>query len=93
MNEKETYLDWTRQQKLDYLEETCRETIIKDSTILRELVRYMSEDQFTQFYEYFCNNNCIYKDYAEWDAANEQEENTVVTVRSDNSKFMSDWDL
>ena len=87
MNEKETYLDWTRLQKLEYLQETCSPGIAQDSTIMAEMVRWMSEDEFTKFYEYFCSNHGIYEDYSKW-----PDEDTVVE-RDDNAELASNWEF
>ncbi len=44
----------TRFEKLEVLFETCSEKFIKDSTVLQELVRWMSEEDFTKFFDNLC---------------------------------------
>jgi hypothetical protein len=92
MNKKE-YIGWDRHEKMDYLRETCGGLILGTGhagSILDEIVRYMSESQFTAFYEYFCNNHGIPKDYEEM---TELEDDTTVVTRGDNAEFASDWNF
>ena len=41
----------SRHEKLEFLEET---TAFKPDMILKELASWMNDDEFNQFYEYFC---------------------------------------
>jgi len=44
-----------RFEKLDYLLETCSTTFIKECEFLDEMVRWMSEEQFNEFFEHVCS--------------------------------------
>jgi hypothetical protein len=43
-----------RFDKLDHLLETCSSSHISDSPFLRELVAWMTEDDFNDFYAHHC---------------------------------------
>jgi len=64
----------TRHEKLEYLLETCSENFIKDSVFLRSVVRWMEEDDFSEFFSQLCSNWMI--DNPE-DAEDEMNEFTV----------------
>lgn len=51
-----------RFEKLEFLEDT---TAFKRDTILKELVGWLTDDDFNQFYEYFCQA---------WDVCRSEEE-------------------
>ena len=42
-----------RYDKLEWLEQTCSESFIKETLVL-EMVRWMGEDEFEQFYDHLC---------------------------------------
>ena len=44
-----------RFDKLEWLIETCRGDFVKDSTLLREMVRWMGENDFDKFYQKLCS--------------------------------------
>ena len=44
-----------RFEKLEWLEQTCTEKFMKEEFAL-EMVRWMGEHEFEQFYEYLCRN-------------------------------------
>ena len=44
-----------RFDKLEWLIETCRGDFVKDSTLLREMVSWMGENDFDEFYQKLCN--------------------------------------
>ncbi len=44
-----------RHDKLDWLKETCSENHVNEQ-VLTELVSWMSEDEFDEFYEFHCSN-------------------------------------
>ena len=54
----------TRFDKLDYLLKTCDKTFIHDSVFLFEMVRWMEEDDFSEFFDKICR---------EWDITEETE--------------------
>lgn len=45
----------TRYEKIDWLLSTCSPAFISDCTILRELVAWMNEDDFTEFFNRKCS--------------------------------------
>ena len=45
----------TRFDKLDWLLDNCTTAFITDCTILRELVAWMDEDAFTEFFNRKCS--------------------------------------
>ena len=45
----------TRFEKLEYLLETCAAHFIKDCTMLYEMVRWMEEDDFSEFFSNLCS--------------------------------------
>ena len=52
----EEWLERTnRQEKLEYLYETCSEDFIKNNLVI-EMVTWMGEDNFTEFFEHLCRN-------------------------------------
>lgn len=53
-----------RYEKLEWLEQTCSEKFMKEEFVL-EMVRWMGEDDFEQFYDQLCRN---------WDIAKSPEE-------------------
>lgn len=53
-----------RFEKMEWLRETCTEEFVKTS-IIDEMVMFMSDEYFAQFYEHLCS--C-------WDIAPSQEE-------------------
>ena len=44
----------TRHDKLEYLLEVCSDEHIKDCTFLTELVNWMSENEFDEFFKRHC---------------------------------------
>ena len=54
----------TRFEKLDFLIENCNEHFVKECVLLTELVGYMSDSDFSDFFEKTCR---------EWDIAVETE--------------------
>ena len=54
----------TRHEKMDFLRETTDTTFDKE-TILTELSSWMTEDDFSKFYDHVCSN---------WDVARSYEE-------------------
>ncbi len=44
-----------RFDKLEWLLETCSDSFAKDSTLLREMVSWMGENDFDEFYQKLCN--------------------------------------
>lgn len=42
-----------RFEKLEWLEQTCSEEFVKE-TLVQEMVRWMGEDDFEQFYDHLC---------------------------------------
>ena len=55
-----------RFDKLEWLLETCSDSFVKDSTLLREMVSWMGENDFDEFYQKLCN---------EWNILNPEELN------------------
>ena len=53
-----------RYEKYEWLEQTCSEKFMKEEFVL-EMVRWMGEDDFEQFYDQLCRN---------WDIARNAEE-------------------
>lgn len=45
----------TRHDKLEYLLEVCSDEHIKDCPFLTELVNWMSEDEFDEFFKRHCS--------------------------------------
>jgi hypothetical protein len=45
----------SRQEKLEYLYETCSEDFIKNH-LVQEMVTWMGEDDFTEFFEHLCRH-------------------------------------
>lgn len=67
MTEDQTYTPephtrMNRFEKLEFLEET---TAFKKDTILRELIGWLTDDDFNQFYEDFCSNWDLCRSYQE----------------------------
>ena len=48
-------MSYTRQHKLEWLQETCSQEFI-NKVLLQEMVRWMGEDNFEQFYDHLCRN-------------------------------------
>ena len=44
-----------RFDKLEWLIETCRGDFVKDCTLLWEMVSWMGENDFDEFYQKLCN--------------------------------------
>ena len=44
-----------RQEKLEWLYETCSEDFIKNHLVI-EMVTWMGEDSFTEFFNHLCRN-------------------------------------
>lgn len=53
---------WNRFEKMDFVNET---TAITQTQVLEELVSWMPEEMFSQFYEDFCSNWDICRSYKE----------------------------
>lgn len=58
----EPHTKMSRYDKMDFINET---TTISRKTIIEEMVNWMNEDQFSDFYEHFCSN---------WDICRSHEE-------------------
>lgn len=56
---------WNRFEKLTFLQDT---TEFNKDTILNDLVGWMTDDDFNQFYDYFCQAWDICRDHEELDA-------------------------
>ena len=56
----------TRFDKMDFLKETCNEEIMNHN-FLNEMVSWMGEDDFSKFYDHFCNCWDICRSYEELD--------------------------
>lgn len=54
----------TRSEKLDYLIETCSASFVQDCTLLQEMVRWMGENDFDEFFDHLCRN---------WEIVNPEE--------------------
>jgi len=56
-----------RFEKVEFLQETCAEGIAPDNqnVLFQELVSWMTENEFTEFYEHFCDHHEICKTYEE----------------------------
>jgi len=67
----------TRFDKLEYLPETCSEKFIKDCDMLRDLVRWMSEKEFNEFFYNLIGNRNI-KDPTEVDDEEAEEADQFV---------------
>ena len=61
--EPEPHTRMTRHEKLEFLDETTH--FKTDNTLLKELVGWLTDDDFNQFYEDFCSN---------WDICRSHEE-------------------
>ena len=61
-DEPEPHTRMNRFEKLEFLQET---TAFKKDTILNELIGWLTDDDFNQFYEDFCSN---------WDLCRSHEE-------------------
>ena len=62
-SEPEPHTRMTRFEKMEFLEETTH--FDTSNTLLKEMVSWMTDDDFNQFYEFFCGN---------WDICMSQEE-------------------
>ena len=51
---------WNRFEKLEYLEET---TTFKANALAREMISWMTDDDFNQFYEHLCTTWDIAMDH------------------------------
>jgi len=51
--------DWihksTRHEKMDFLKESCTADFIENK-LMDEMVRWMGEDDFSEFYKHLCRN-------------------------------------
>lgn len=65
LNEQPEYKTWSRHDKLDFLLDTCSEQF--KAGLLDEIVNSMTEDQFTETYEYITRMHGIARDYQELD--------------------------
>ena len=65
----EPHTRMTRFEKLEFLEET---TAFKKDTILKELVGWLTDDDFAQFYEDFCSNWDLCRSHEELDSRYKQ---------------------
>ena len=54
---------WNRWEKLDFLLDTCSEQF--KHTLLDKIVSSMSEQEFSETYEYICRTEGIARDYQE----------------------------
>lgn len=50
-----------RYEKLEWLYETCGESFVQNE-LVQEMVRWMGEDEFEEFYDHLCRNWEIAKD-------------------------------
>lgn len=67
MTQDQTYAPapHTRMNRFDKMEFINETTVIEQKTLVEEMVSWMSEEQFSDFYEHFCS--C-------WDICRSQEE-------------------
>ena len=63
-NSSDILVTMNRYEKLEWLEQTCSEKFMKEEFVL-ELVGWMGEDGFEEFYDHLCRN---------WDIARNAEE-------------------
>jgi len=56
-----------RFEKMEFLRETCAQDLIH-KTLPEELLMFMSDEYFSQFYEHFCSCYDICRDHEELDA-------------------------
>jgi len=58
-----------RFEKVEFLIETCAPGIMPaaDSDFFNEMVRWMNEDEFEEFFDNFCSNHDLCKSYEELD--------------------------
>ena len=56
-----------RFEKVEFLRETCALGIMpaEDSDFFNEMIRWMSEDEFEEFFDNFCSNHDFCKSYEE----------------------------
>ena len=43
-------------EKMEHLKESCTEYFFKDCTLLGEMARWMSQEEFTKFFKHLCSN-------------------------------------
>ena len=55
---------WDRFEKVEFIEET---SMLTRHDIFNELLGWMNNDEFDKFYETFCSNWSLAKDYEELD--------------------------
>ena len=63
-----------RFEKLNYLLETCSTSFIQNCMFLDEMVSWMSEEQFNEFFEHVCS--C-------WDIKDPEDKMNEFTVEND----------
>jgi len=59
-----------RFEKVEFLRETCAPGIMpadRRADFFNEMVRWMSEDEFEEFFDSFCSNHDLCKSYEELD--------------------------
>ena len=59
-------MEMNRYDKLEWLEQTTSPQFMQE-TLVQEMVRWMGEDEFEQFYDHLCRMWGIARDQAEWD--------------------------
>lgn len=65
MTDKPQHETWNRYDKLDFLLDTCSAEFKEG--LLDKIVSSMTEDEFTETYEYICRTEGIARDYDELD--------------------------
>jgi hypothetical protein len=71
-----------RYEKLEWLEQVCSEKFMKEEFVL-EMVRWMGENEFEEFYDHLCRNWEIAKGPKELDelmGIGEDEEELAFTI-------------
>lgn len=62
--ERPEHTRWNRHEKVEFLEETTHFT---RHDIFNELLRWMTDEQFSEFYNSYCSNWDLSRDYDELD--------------------------
>ena len=62
----DSHTQMDRFEKMDFLRETCTQDLI-NKTLPEELLMFMSDEYFSQFYEHFCSCHDICRSHEELD--------------------------
>jgi len=46
-------------EKMDYMKETCTEYFFKECRLLDEMARWMTQEDFNEFFKHLCSNGMI----------------------------------